>query len=374
MKIKTNIKPIILLLIAFIMLTACKQQKTEWQGIIEVVDGATVVRNPIEPMYEEDVLSLEEELTIGEKKGREEYMFSLIMMDVDDEENIYVLDRETANIRVFNKEGKYVQTIGRRGQGPGEMQSPRLIQITPQNEIMVYDMRNRRLAFYASDGIFLRHIPAANVIAFLFLKIDSNRNFVGYVLDREGNELIKYDSELKPIYTLFKSPPITPRVMYLVTPFMEFSLTKDDNIVWGYAEKYELHVVDSDGKVLKKILKDYVPIKITSEDKERITNERYGSRGVPVGYTLECPENYPPFKSLFIDDEGRIYLETYEKCEDGGCFSDVFDTDGKYIAKVRLGINPVWLVWKKGKLYTIEKDEEGYMFVKRYSAKWHIPK
>ena len=196
---------------------------------------------------------------------------------------------------------------------------------------------------------------------------------MGYVLDRDGNELIKYDSELKPLHTLFKSPPITPRVMYLVTPFVEFSLTKDGHIVWGYAEKYELQVVDSDGKVIRKILKDYVPIKITSEDRERITNERYGSRGIPPGYTLECSEHFPPFKGLFIDDEGRIYLETYEKCEDGGFFSDVFDSEGRYIAKVRLGINPVWIVWKKAKLYTIEKDEEGYMFVKRYSTRWSMP-
>ena len=62
----------ILLLIFSILLISCSQQKTGWKGTIEEIDGVTVVKNPIEPMYGEDVFSLEEELTIGEAEGREE--------------------------------------------------------------------------------------------------------------------------------------------------------------------------------------------------------------------------------------------------------------------------------------------------------------
>ena len=373
MKANTNINPIILLMPIFIILASCGQQKAKWKGTIEQVDGVTVVKNPQEPIFAEDVLELEEGLILGEKEGREEYMFTRIMIDVDDDENIYVLDNETANIRVFDKEGEYIRTIGRRGQGPGEMQSPRLIQITPQNEIMVYDMRNRRILFFSLDGTFLRQLSAATQLAFLRLQMDSEENYFGYVLNREGGiELKKFDSKLQPIATLFSERVIKEKIIRLVYLRLLFSLTKEGSLVWGYSEKYELHVVGPEGKILSNILKEYDPIDITNEDKERIMNERFSLRGIPPGYTLECPEYYPPFKSLFTDEDGRMFLETYENCEDGGCYSDVFDSEGRYIAKVRLGLNPVWLVWKKNKLYTIERDEEGYMFVKFYSAKWNI--
>ena len=71
---KTKIFSIAILLCALIMLVCCSQQKTEWKGTIEEVDGVTVVKNPKEPMYGEDAISLEEELSIGEAEGREEYM------------------------------------------------------------------------------------------------------------------------------------------------------------------------------------------------------------------------------------------------------------------------------------------------------------
>ena len=54
----------------------CSKSVTEWKGTIEEVDGVTVVRNPEEPIYTENVFSLEKELSIGEADGPEEYMFS----------------------------------------------------------------------------------------------------------------------------------------------------------------------------------------------------------------------------------------------------------------------------------------------------------
>ena len=87
----------------------CSSQKTDWQGSIEVVDGVTVVKNPKEPMYGEDVFSLEEELSIGDVEGPEEYMFSRMRsVAVDDEERIYILDTTEAHVKVFDQNGKPV--------------------------------------------------------------------------------------------------------------------------------------------------------------------------------------------------------------------------------------------------------------------------
>ncbi len=48
-----------------------------------------------------------------------------------------------------------------------------------------------------------------------------------------------------------------------------------------------------------------------------------------------------------------------------------FDPEGKYIAKVLFNINSP-LFFKKGKLYTIEEDEDGYQYVKRYKVTWKL--
>jgi hypothetical protein len=70
-----------------------------------------------------------------------------------------------------------------------------------------------------------------------------------------------------------------------------------------------------------------------------------------------------------MDEEGRIFVQTWEKPDSGEEYSfDVFDSEGRYLAKIPLNFRPA--VMKKGKIYTIEEDEDRYQFVKRYKVTW----
>ena len=145
-----------LLGISFVFLTSsCKQQKNEWKGIIEEERGVIIVKNPKKPIYSEEVFSIEEDLSIGVAEGPEEYMFSKIEnIAVDEQERIYVLDSREKHIRVFDSDGVYVTTVGRKGQGPGELAGPRNLCITNQNQIMVPDATNLRITFFSLEGEF----------------------------------------------------------------------------------------------------------------------------------------------------------------------------------------------------------------------------
>ena len=60
---------------------------------------------------------------------------------------------------------------------------------------------------------------------------------------------------------------------------------------------------------------------------------------------------------------------TYEQVEEEeGFYHDVFDSEGKFIAKIPLKVRP--FVFKNKKLYTVEEDEEGFLFIKRYKVLW----
>ena len=65
MKNKTKIVSIALFLSVIILLVSCEKQKAEWKGIVEEVDGVTIVKNPNKPYYGELTLDLEEDLVIG---------------------------------------------------------------------------------------------------------------------------------------------------------------------------------------------------------------------------------------------------------------------------------------------------------------------
>ena len=125
------------LCVLFFLFQNCtkKTHSNKWQGTIEEVDGVTIVKNPEEPIYNKDIFSLEEELTIGEKQGNEDNMFSAVNhLTVDDDERIYVLDYKNVQGKVFDRDGKYLSTFGQRGQGPGKFFRPRGIYITSEDE------------------------------------------------------------------------------------------------------------------------------------------------------------------------------------------------------------------------------------------------
>jgi len=94
-------------------------------------------------------------------------------------------------------------------------------------------------------------------------------------------------------------------------------------------------------------------------------------------------------QEFFVDSESHIIAISHIITEEGtkkGILK--FDINGKKVREMvifpdiraitkkdkegkRFNINPS-LFFKKGKLYTIEKDEEGYQYVKRYKVTWEI--
>jgi len=377
MKNKTNLHSIVLSFSVFFMFVSCQREKMEWKGTIEEENGVIVVNNPKEPMYGEEVFSLEEELSVGEPEGKEEYVFYRILMDVDENGNMYILDAAASNIRVFDQEGNYKQTIGRKGQGPGEMLSPRSIQLNPQNEIMIYDFGNRRFSFYSLDGEFIRQNSAATAIMVFNAKMDSSGYIVGGILQRESFTLNKFDLELNPVLTIHSidipSLSSTPELEVMTHSF-SFDLTEKDNIVCGYNDKYELQIFDSQGKLLRKIIKLYDPIEISETEKEEFINRLTGGRGFPPDVKVKFPKSHHPFSNISVDEEDRVFVSTPEKVEgrDGFYYYDVFDPEGKCLAKVpiKLKDDRYPLIFKNKKLYIIDVTEEGYQVVKRYKVNW----
>jgi hypothetical protein len=348
----------------FIMFVSCQQQKAEWKGTIEEVDGVTIVKNPKEPMYGEDICIIEEELSIGEAEGPEEYMFSAIRgIEVDDEENIYVVDVKGNHIREFDENGGFLRMIGREGQGPGEFQQITNIQITPENELMVYDRYTFRLTFFSLDGDYLRTVLLKGIQAAV-VKVNSMGNYLVKTFDFDlvkhsstATVLKVYSSDLAYIRTIAKDKHRSTNVS--LKPYMKSRFLPSDLIICGFSESYEFQILDSEGKTIRKFSKDYAPIEISEEEKEK--------RKLPQ--SSEFPRYFPAFQDFSVDEENRIFVQTWERTEnEEGYYYDVFNSKGKYIAKIPFKYPPQ--VWKKNRFFTKEEDEDGYQFVKRYKVTW----
>ncbi len=351
----------------------------EWKGTIEHNNGITVVINPKDPIYASNIFELNEELTIGlnDNKTNEPFFHQILpyrSIETDNNNNIYVLDYKADQVLAFNQNGKFILSFGKEGQGPGEFQTPDCLYVLSEEKIMIYDSVNKKISFFTFEGNLIEDISMAEFPQLFRPFPDSEGNIFGLTIASE--EIKKY--ELFKIYPNTKSQIKiasleTKRVFYqgtlnLFTPQLFYDVFRNDKIIWGSQTKYELNVSDRNGEIIQKIIKKYDPIPISEADKENRIKDLFPNTTLPSSIKIESPKYFWPFYLITSDDKGRIFVQTREKIDEAGYIYDVFDSQGKYIVKIIIKGYPI--LWKRGKLYTVEDDENGNPIVKRYDVKW----
>ncbi len=371
MKNKTKFLSIVILLSVLAILTSCQKQKSEWKGQMKTVDGVTVLENPKTPMYEQPVLIISEDLRIGEEESRPDYLFFRVSsIAIDREENIYVTDEGEKHIKVFNREGVHLRTIGRPGQGPGEIGHPTEIFIGSNNELVVTDPKWRSLHSFSAEGNFLGS-KKFNTVFPMEITRDSKGNY--YVMNFRrapgtrtgGFDLLKFNSDLEIVSTLVKVEisPQTKREEFDQIP--GFAIRKDDCLVFGYSGSYTFKILSPDGEVRRIIKKKYDLIPIPDEVK-KMAQER------DPNLTMEFPKYYRPFFSFFLDDSGRLFVLTPgDNIVESIYNCDVFDPEGRFLCKIPLKLMESFVMTLTGdKLYLVDEDSEGNPFIRRYTVTW----
>jgi len=378
---RINYGLLIFFLAGALAVTICSRlDQAKWKGTIETENGVIVVRNPKEPIFDKSICELEEELVIqGEDTDSEEEMFQdIVSLAVDEEQNIYALDGKAANVKVFDKTGSFLKSIGRRGEGPGEFGRPENISISPHQEIVIEDTGRRLIHFFNLEGDYVRQWPLNWVFSSGPKFTSQGDAFASYALMGKQIEIVlnKLDSNLDPLLTLAKipmeRPPKVHLFLYRFVLDLKWDITPADEIIWGVmtSPEYELFIHDKDGKLIKRITKEYDPIEITNAEYKELIDLWFGD---PLGqqWDIIIPKNYPPFHTFLLDDEGRIYVRRFEKAEKGERhFIEVFDPQGRYLTNVILPSNMLPCVFQKGKLYTIKETDEGFEVIKRYRVLW----
>ena len=344
--------------------------KTE-DGVKTIING----KKPNPPKNVPTEMTLTEEISLGES-GIEEEMFSEnIFIAVDDKQNIYVTDMKLNNIKVFDHSGDYVRTIGKQGQGPGELNMPTGIQITPEGELMVEEVLNRRLSFFTPEGKFLRSTSTADKTSLTGLIIGPKGNMVGRELVLEENKMWwaikKFDKDLTGLFTVdqVEFPNPLQGKINLFDLMIVFDIDQDGNIIYGISKEYEIKYLSPDGKHIKSITKKFDPTKITDEDKEEILERMPETGQINLKERIEFPKYYPAFQNFTIDEKGQIFVRTFEKGKkEGEYIIDIFDSEGYFISQMPLKLNPV--LWENNKLYATEESDEGYIIIKRYEVSW----
>jgi hypothetical protein len=185
---------------------------------------------------------------------------SIRKLSVDPEGNFWVLDSRAYRINKYSKSGKFIWSIGEKGQGPGEFLRPFDFFIGKEN-IFVVDPMARKLDVFSKNGSFK-----------YFYKIEDGRS----VQEGKNGEIIiaapvfRYNtSACIHIYTkqgkLKKSfLPVSQNTIRhkLISDAVFFCLDKEDNIYCIQEMEYKIHKYTMTGQLIKRFFESkpyYIP-------------------------------------------------------------------------------------------------------------------
>lgn len=98
--------------------------------------------------------TLVEEFVIGDDgEAQAEYLFSYPeLVRTDSKGNIYIRDEKRADVRVYDANGLFMTTIGKRGDGPGEMREIFGMHVDAKDRLIVADRMSRRFSIFTDLG------------------------------------------------------------------------------------------------------------------------------------------------------------------------------------------------------------------------------
>jgi len=359
------------LLILISSIPARPQSQPKWKGSIIKDGDVTIIKNPKEPIYRGPFLELKEELSIGGPEMNGQEVFDDIgEFVVDDSGNFYISDRKEDHIKVFDGAGRYLRTIGRHGQGPGEFEGIAGLSIVRlTGEFVVYDVLQMRFSFFKTDGTYIRDLHYEKP-RLGNARLDSKGDVYAFatIFDREtfrSEEItIILNPEAKEPFLLTRDERVSePNKIEIFMPKPFWTLDYSDNFIYGHSRDYEIWFFKAGThKLFKKIHKVYDPVPVTEADIKEVRKPEFSS--IPMVF----PKEHAAFRHFFSSDTGHLFVETCEKAGDGYCIHDIFDKDGRLLA--RMPLKPRGLKVSQGKYYALEKDKDGYQYVKRYSVIW----
>jgi len=159
-------KAFLIRLLGFVFLLA---STVAYSQKIETIDGVRVVHNEKGGKWGKNPqVSIKLFQTIGDLNTEDENLAFNSPSDIamDSSGNIYILDSGNQRIQKFTPEGKYLATIGRKGQGPGEFNYPSSIDIDGQGNLYVLDPFVKKIQVISPQGKELKTILLLKDIIF----------------------------------------------------------------------------------------------------------------------------------------------------------------------------------------------------------------
>lgn len=283
--------------------------------------------------------------------------------------NVFVLELQDQELRVFDNQGTFLHVAARRGAGPGELEYATGMALGP-DAVVVNDPSQGRYTLVDFNGRFLRHTLAASSGYGDVWKgaVDS----LGRIIHPDGRaDTVGGVTCGAPAPThVYRTPQgfITSYTV-LFTADPQTVVTARGTVWCAPMSTYQLLQAPL-GQPLRTVVSQQVPLVSVPPTLRDSLERRYRAFANKTGTLIDdggyrIPTTYPALQQIDVDDNGRVWVR--RNSETTPALIDVFDATGMHIASVRvpraLGDR---LFIARQHLYDIQLDGDDVPVVVRY--------
>lgn len=350
------------------------------------------------------------ELTIGMLEGDPALVFGDVRgIEADSEGTIYVLDYQAAEIRTFDATGAYLQTIAKRGEGPGELTDANGMILVGDSVLWVQDHGKMQMLALGTDGTELRRYPM-HVMNYGYMwngTVDDAGRFwkpahhstepqrpfppeLGFQEETFRAYMVRFD----PTTEVRDSVPMGTQTYrshvsrnsrggytHSEVPFEPRTITVIDpgGGLWATSGSgYRIARLDEEGDTVL-VLESDVPLQaVTNQDRadyvaEAVAWDETAARTAEE-VVAAMPMTRPAISGLSMDDAGNLWVRR-GGTEDRFPRYDLFSRSGDYQGSVALDFTPsryLPLKLRNGKLYALMLGDMDVPLVVRATVPYQV--
>ncbi|CAM2070085.1 6-bladed beta-propeller [Sulfidibacter corallicola] len=322
-------------------------------------------------------------------------------MAVDSAGDLYVLDPGNYRVLRFDSDWRLKKEFGRQGNGPGEFEEPKSIQITPEGHIAVFDSTLKRLTLFDGEGKVLKtkRLESSIVAVYRSVVLDGGKAAFISAKSSQGKpiyDLSIYDADMaeqislvrlkvdpldwsKANETAFWVDFLRERMELFAGGIPVLGSLNERVLVYGRANQYQLTFADGEGNSVRHISRDLKPKPFTEEMKRaafegiwvqlcadpflatRLTQSVFES----AIRKADIPPALPMIHAIVRLESGIGVLANYHPVDHTGVF-DLFDAQGRHLASCDWKGSVLQMIGAGRRVYTVGFDADDNMVIRRY--------
>jgi hypothetical protein len=298
-------------------------------------------------------------------------LFNVGAMTLTPSGSLIVVNNRGESVREYDRTGRFMRNVSRKGAGPGEYQSISDLRVLEGDTMVFWDASQRRITLLGPDRRHVRTISALRVavccaMSGVFADHESGPSGMGGVsfaggafrytfgsvassaLDTSTHVAIPgYTASFTVVQQEAKPYPtwVTYGMPFTIQPMARFGA---DELVVATGERFEYQVFDRSGKLIRTVRAAASPRPVTNAT---IAEYRAGWKRSDARYpgfsgrmaaafdTLKLPKTFPAYDRLIVEEDGTVWLRDYLVADSLPRAWAKFNREGKLLGTLVLAPN-----------------------------------